>query len=384
MHRNLKLLALFHFFTDLDFFAPVAIIYFAQVSGSHALGMSIFSFMMIFSALFEVPTGIFSDMIGRKKTLTLGATASLLSALSIAVGTHYWFLFSAAVFAGLARAFYSGNNEALIYETLQESGQETSYHHFLGKLSSVFQLALILSAFSGSLIASWSFRSLVWVAVFPKLIMVIISLFFVEPKTKSRKTTNVFSHLKESVRIFRSNTKLRFLAMATAVQFAVGESAYTFRAAFVRTVWPLWAVGISNVASHICAAFSYFLGGKVIDKIGEKRVLIFEIWFNRAVNLTALLFPGPVSPLLMGVSSVTYGAGDIARKHLSQKEFGAGERATMASLISVSQSVLFAAVSFGLGALADATNVVSALLAAHVALLIPLVFYKRIFRVEPT
>ena len=69
LHKNIKLLSWFNFLLDFKFYAPIAIIYFAKVSGSFALGMSVFSLTMLSSAFFEVPTGVYSDMIGRKKTI---------------------------------------------------------------------------------------------------------------------------------------------------------------------------------------------------------------------------------------------------------------------------------------------------------------------------
>jgi len=67
LKKNIKLLGWFNFFTDFVFFAPVAIIYFQKVTGSFALGMSIFSVAYVSSAIFEVPTGVVSDLLGRKK-----------------------------------------------------------------------------------------------------------------------------------------------------------------------------------------------------------------------------------------------------------------------------------------------------------------------------
>ena len=67
MHKNIRLLALFNFFTDFHLYTAILIIYFANVTGSYALGMSLFSVAMVSSALFEVPTGVFSDYLGRKR-----------------------------------------------------------------------------------------------------------------------------------------------------------------------------------------------------------------------------------------------------------------------------------------------------------------------------
>jgi len=92
LHKNIKLLTWFNFFTDFRLYAPIAIIYFARVSGSYALGMSIFSITMISSALFEIPTGIFSDKIGRKKTVILGALLAVLYSLFYALGQSFFML----------------------------------------------------------------------------------------------------------------------------------------------------------------------------------------------------------------------------------------------------------------------------------------------------
>src|SRR3989344_1207145 len=70
----------------------IFLMYLERITGSYALGMSIFSIIMIGSALFEVPTGIFSDFIGRRKTVILGAFAAVLYVTFYAIGTNYYIL----------------------------------------------------------------------------------------------------------------------------------------------------------------------------------------------------------------------------------------------------------------------------------------------------
>ena len=119
--RNIKLLRWHSFFTDFSLWAPLAIIYFSRITGSYALGLSIFSVTMISSAIFELPTGLISDKQGRVKTLILGAIAFIISAIFYAIGFNYWILFVGAIFQGLGRSFYSGNNDALLYDNLIET-----------------------------------------------------------------------------------------------------------------------------------------------------------------------------------------------------------------------------------------------------------------------
>jgi MFS family permease len=132
MHKNVRILSWFNFFIDFVFYTPVAVLYFSHVSGSFALGMSIFSVIQVSSAILELPTGIFSDMIGRKNTVVAGAVFSFFSVLCYAFGGSYWMLFMGALLEGTGRAFYSGNNEALLHDSLSESHSESDYDkHFV-------------------------------------------------------------------------------------------------------------------------------------------------------------------------------------------------------------------------------------------------------------
>ena len=130
MNSNIKLLNWFNFFTDLIFYAPIAVLYFAKVSGSFALGMSVFSIVTISSALLEIPTGIFSDKIGRRKTIILGAASAVVASIFYAIGGSFLFLAIGSFFLGLCRSFYSGNNDALLYDTLSEKNEQHKFGEY--------------------------------------------------------------------------------------------------------------------------------------------------------------------------------------------------------------------------------------------------------------
>src|SRR5207302_1842323 len=103
-----------------------------------------------------------------------------------------------AVLEGMARAFFSGNNDALLHDTLAESGQESAYQEYLGKISSRYQLALAISAVLGGIIASFSYPLLLWLSVIPQVINVFLASLIVEPRTHTATNTNIYNHLRES------------------------------------------------------------------------------------------------------------------------------------------------------------------------------------------
>lgn len=379
--RNIKLLAWFNFFTDFKLYGPLAIIYFSQVTGSYALGTSIFSAVMISSAIFEVPTGILSDFLGRKKTLTLGALASMVSIIFYAMGFSYFILLFGAVMEGMSRSFYSGNNEALLHDTLKQEGSEKNYHHFLGKLSSMFQVALAISALIGGIVAQFNFALVFWISVIPQLICFVLSLQIIEPKIHTKdQSGNIFKHLKESIVLFFKNPRLRLISLSSILSYGFGEASYQFRGAFFVSIWPIWAIGIAGMLSNLGATLGYYFSGKVIDKFGAFKSLLLGSVYNRFIDFVSLIFVSPVSPVLMSTTSLHHGISNVAKSALMQKEFTDRERATMGSLNAFGGSIFFAITAFGLGLVADQLSPVQALILLEILMLINVYVYWKLFK----
>lgn len=379
VHRNVRLLGWFYFFAEFRLYGAVAIIYYTQVSGSFALGMSVFAIATLASSLFEVPTGIFSDKVGRKVTLLLGAIASTLSIVFYALGSQYIWLVVGAALEGLARAFASGNNDALLYDTLAESGQQESYNEHLGKAMSMMQVGLAIAVVSGSFIAAVSFSLMMWLSVIPQIISIGVGLGMREPQTHTQQSTNVYAHLRTAFLNIVQNLRLRNLSLASILGFAFGESAFQFRSAFIGMLWPVWALGLTGLIADALAAVGFYFAGRTIKRFGELRLLISGNAIGNLSNLVAIFFPGVLSPILMSAPSAFYGINTVALSGLMQQEFTAEQRATMGSLNSFAGSLAFAVFSFLLGAVADRIGAQGALALATALALIPIIFYWKAF-----
>ncbi|MFH1967555.1 MAG: MFS transporter [Patescibacteria group bacterium] len=380
MHKNIRLLALFNFFTDFHLYSAILIIYFVKVTGSYSLGMSLFSVAMLSSALFEIPTGIFSDYIGRKKTMISGAICSLVSVIFYAIGASYLILFIGALFEGLQRAWYSGNNDALLYETLSNSNRKDDYDHYLGRTSSMFQVAAAVGIIIGGFVAVWSFSLVMWFSVIPQLICLIISLQIIEPTRLSYQSANIYSHLFTAIKKIWSNRKLRLLSINSIIGFAISESTYQFRSAFVNTLWPLWAIGFSKVLSSVGAAISYWFSSKLIRKVGSFRLLLISNIYGKIINICSVAVATIISPILMSSTSIFHGATEVANSKLMQKEFTNAQRATLGSVNSFLGSLAFGIFAIFLGILADKFGPAKALLFAFIISLPTLLINWTLFR----
>ncbi|WP_223166570.1 MFS transporter [Nonomuraea sp. SYSU D8015] len=370
VNRNVRLLSWFNFFGDFRMYGPIMVIYFAQVTGSYTAAASLLAVKMLSSAVFEVPTGVLSDRLGRRGTMIAGAVVMVAAHLGYAGASGYGLLLAAVVLEGLATSLWSGNNESLLYDTLLEAGREEEFPRHSGRVNSMFQIALALAAAIGGVVAgAWSLRVVVALSIVPQVLCVLIALRVREPRVHAPLESNVLAHLGSALRGIRRNPVLRRMTLVSALRYS-SESAAQLSPVFVAGLWPLWALGLWRTFGHGVAFVGFRVSGWVIGRVGAARTLLFCELFDNVANFVALVKPTVFSPVLLG--SPAYGMSTIAQQTLLQREFTDRERATMGSLASLLGSVLYALVALGAGLVADRWGIVPALLAIQAVVLIAL------------
>lgn len=100
------------------------------------------------------------------------------------------------------------------------------------------------------------------------------------------------------------------------------------------------------------------------------------------MNIAAVLFPTAASPIMLSSSSLFYGSLSVAKNTLLQKEFTPHQRATIASLNSLAESLLFAVFAYILGALGDRMGPAKALFISQCISLVGTYLYMKVFRHE--
>ena len=352
--KNYGLLRLYNFFYDFRPYEAIAVLYYAQVTGSYALGLTVFAIASVAGAAFELPTGVLSDRVGRKVTVVLGSLSSIAAISLYAVGGSFLWLAIGAVFNGLTRAFLSGNNDALLYDSLKQQGKSDEFADKLGKANSMFELGLAFSALAAAGLATISLQAVMIASIVPQVICALIAVRFIEPKIHDDKNdSNVYNHLKEALHTFRANAKLRKLSAAYVIDYAIGETYYQFKPAFIATLWPAWALGISRALDNGLGFLGYHFAGRIVGRFGALKTLMWQQVIGRLNVLLAAAFPNPVSPLLLNANSFFYGVGETANGDLLHKEFTDRQRATMGSLNYFIGSLAYALVKVRVGLIAD-------------------------------
>jgi len=328
----------------------------------------------------EVPTGVISDKIGRKWTMTFATISAMLmfsSAIFGVIFQSYFFFILFAILSGTGNAFYSGTDTALLFESLRELKKKHKYHNAYGRIEAVSQASLILAAIAGGIIAEKSYLWVFIVCLISQIFAFIISLFFVEPKIEEISTDNPFEHFKEAFKLIIKNKKLRNMSIAKMMFWSGSSTSHVFQPVFFKTLIPVWLIGFARAFKKCMSTLSYWFSGKIIDKFNRVTSLIAGMVAMFIANLTGILLAMPISPFLMALGNLLFGVQQTSESSIFQDEFSDKQRATMSSIIALFTNLLFGGLSFSVGIIADITNIRIALIFAECFVLISAVIYYR-------
>ena len=361
LRRNFYLLAGSAFFADLRVYSPVAVLAFQSITGSFTLAMSVFAVMSMAQAVFEIPTGVLSDKFGRRLTLVVGATAELLAiacyalAFSAPHGFGLWVLYAGSVLYGFSLALFSGNNQALLYETLSYYKRPHEIPKLLGRVSSMGQFGLAASGILAGIClwAGLSYRDLILLSLISGGISTVLCLFIVEPPRQSHEEGCAGQHMLKALSLIIRHPSLRWLAFASAMKTGISQTSYSFTPGFVESVWPLWLTPVYRLAQNGLGSVSFWFAGSITKRFGALKALFACSIFINTLALVAYTTASIFSPLLLIITELAYGVTRTSDSALQQETFSDAQRATMGSLISFAGALIASLSSVMIGWLAD-------------------------------
>lgn len=157
MQRNVRLYPWFQAFASLHFWLPVFFLYFlSALSLREVLILETIYYWSVVAL--EVPSGYFSDRLGRKPTLLIASAAWIVGYLTFALTSSFgWFVF-AQICLAIGMSFRSGTDSSFLFDSLQaeKRSEEVGRHESIGSSYGFFATAF--AALAGGLLAGFDLR----------------------------------------------------------------------------------------------------------------------------------------------------------------------------------------------------------------------------------
>ncbi len=213
LERNINKNYMFRFLNSLDLTRGIWMLYLAYK------GLTLFEIGLmetvyhISSFSMEIPTGAIADIFGRKVSRTLGKAAAVIAALFMIFGNSVIYFAVAFFFTALGNNLESGAGDALVYDSLKETGKENTYLKVAGIGEFLYNIASIISLVIAGYIADLSFETVYKFALVLAVITMAQSLSFTEPSIGKVESRGSFlktftAQLKDSFTLIKKDKKI--------------------------------------------------------------------------------------------------------------------------------------------------------------------------------
>jgi MFS family permease len=221
LERNVKLFVWFRVLFNARFYYPIFAVFFTDMGLSVSQFLWLNALWAVTIVLFELPSGVLADLVGRRKLVIFSAVSMMVEMLLLIVAPQGagWWLFAVCavnrVLSGLAEAAASGAYEALAYDSVklihrEETEREKRWDHVLVATMRWRSLAMIVAMLVGGYVFDYEKMSSLlgdfpkWVSLkLPVILCFISSIFCVVMAWRltdlglRKKASNERTHVKD-------------------------------------------------------------------------------------------------------------------------------------------------------------------------------------------
>ena len=201
--------------------------YMRQIGFSYTQIFFLAALYEILVFLLEIPTGVFADRFGLKKSAVLGHFISAASCFPIALfPTSYSVFLLWSLLSAICTTLNSGSVEALQYESLRDISREAEYTKLRGRLAAIGGFSMPVGAFiGGTLCENIGFGTVVAFGGLTGLFITAVFVSMSEPRgvqLEREKSTsqNIFEGMSENLRFIRRDKELSGVIVTGAVVYA--------------------------------------------------------------------------------------------------------------------------------------------------------------------
>lgn len=364
MQRNIVVLRIIRAIQFFMLMIPILVVYF-KANGltmqEVMLLQAIFSVTMV---VIEIPSGYFSDVLGRRRTMIIGCS---LSALGFAI---YPFVFDFTGFLvvelilGMGMAFISGTDSAMLYDTMlelghaergiREEGRQLSFGHFSEAVSGVL----------GGFLAAISLRTPLLAQGVVMLALIPLAFALTEPQEHRRDGR--CGSMREIIDIVAGvivhNRGLRWMLLTSSV---LGASTLTFvwllQPFLLETGVPVWLFGAIWSGLMLVVGASAMYAHRVHARFGTvNTVTALGILVVSVYVLAGSAMAMWVIPFLV-VFNIARGISNPVISTAINQRVQSHQRATVLSVRALGVRMIFVVVGPFVGWITDVTSLSMAL-----------------------
>lgn len=307
---------------------------------------------MVTVVLLEVPSGVMSDLLGRRRLFVASCLSALAAYLVMLVGDGLPAMVLACVLRGVSQAAASGTLDALYVEDALREGGNAALERAVSSLQLIEGLGAVVAALAaGPLVAADPGYGLVLViAVALEGLLAVYALAFVREAPAQGDRQRGMRVVVEQVRgvwelVRGSDDLLPVMLLFAVLGMTLGAAETYWQSSYAQLVDPelLWSVSVVSCLGYGAANLGVWLSGRAWEAVSHERPMrdrwsaLVACRVAGAALLAALGAIGSPAPFALAYALVylVAGAGNVMDASIVQASVGNAQRASVSSLTSL-------------------------------------------------
>jgi MFS family permease len=334
---------------------PILMLYYKDHGFSDTQAFELKAAYSLAILIVEIPSGYFADIIGRRRTLLIGAILGTLGFLIYSTTSGFYAFLLAEITLGIGQSFISGADSAMLYDTLEHFGQTEDYIKYEGRHYTVGCFSEAIAGALGGAIATISLKLpfMLQTAIAFTAVPAAFTLF--EPPTHlSREKPGIIDILNVVKYALWTHPRLRYnILISSILGTATLTMAWTYQLFLKNLGYANYSIGIVHAVLSLVVGTTTLFAHRVEAVLKPKRT----VWLvSASITLLFLALGFADSWLAIAVLTLFYLARGIASpvlKHYVNLITPRDVRATVLSVRSLVIRLLFAIIAPLFGWISD-------------------------------
>ena len=191
MERNLKLYPWFQACASLHFWLPIFFLYFLSVlSVKEVLILEAIYYWGV--VVLEVPSGYFSDRVGRRITLLIAGAAWTGAYVLFALTPSFAMFVVAQLLLAVGMAFKSGTDSSILFDSVKAEKRSEKIGDYEAKANSYGFIAAAVAALAGGLLAGFDLRLAYLLSAVGGVLAFLVAWRMTEPPSHREEAESAF------------------------------------------------------------------------------------------------------------------------------------------------------------------------------------------------
>ena len=291
LEKSLKAYSLYAVFTRAYFWTPLFVLYFSSVvTLKHVFLLEAIYYASVF--ILEVPSGYFSDHVGRKKTLIISALSFCVAYMLFFLGGSFNVFALAQFFLAMGFAFASGTDTALHFALLSSLKQDSEYGRREARLASWGLISIAAAAVIGGVFAWLNEYRIAYALSFAfSVLCFVLVISMKDPETARTPGVKITHPLLQMKRVFAAlqDPLIKYLFIFTIIITVLNHIPYELYQVYIHNMIDSFSsdtmlnemnpviLGIHTAISMIIASWFAHHAIKIDERFGSKMILLVVI-----------------------------------------------------------------------------------------------------------